>query len=351
MKKLIIPDSKLITTTINSDVADFDFSYSQQIKDFLAEQMDININFLKDIRCAFFSNYVKTSDTFSMSLEPVGLRTSGGFRPLDNLLLICVDDFDIDERLLAIIHEAGHALSLNYLSVSIAEGCALNYERKWAQKNNKMDKFNLKYNSKSIEPYYYSLKLFDMIRESVFENNNEDIQRCTRAGAHDEFTNKIDNYLNFIGCNITVKELLFLIDVAFYNRIDKQMLRVFKEKPPFFYKMFDELHNDILPVIFNRNSSKEQINDINNRLIKYKELIILSFNMLQSLKDSMSYIEFSIFIRLYQKNLAKQFKKLDIKAYFQDSFSEESTIKDSIINAFDDTSNMYNLSFQNKIRY
>lgn len=104
MKKMIIPDSKLVVTTINSDLTDFDLSYSEQIKDFLAEQIDIDINLLKDLKCAFFTNYIKISDTLFMSPEPFQLRPAGIFRPSDNLLLISIDDFDVDERLLTIIH-------------------------------------------------------------------------------------------------------------------------------------------------------------------------------------------------------------------------------------------------------
>ena len=356
MKKLIIPDSKLITTTAYSDLADFDLSYSEQIKEFLAEQIDIDINLLKDLKCAFFTNYIKISDTFSKPSGPFQLKMAGAFRPSDNLLLISIDDyFNEDERMFAIVHEVGHSLSLIYLSVSIAEACAVSYERKWAQKNNKIDKFNSKYNPKSIETYYYSLKLLDMISESVFNNNSEEIQRCTKRGAHDDFTNKIDNYLNFIGCNITAKELLLLVDVAFYNRIDQYMSRSFKEKPPYFFRIFDELHHDILPVIFDKNSSKEQISNINNRLLKYKEIITLSFHLLESISNSSSYKDFSTFMRLYKQKLAKKFKELDVKEYFHGSLSDDelsSAIRNSIITAFEDTSNIYSqyqdLSSKNK---
>lgn len=355
MKKLIIPDPKSITSTINSDLADFDLSYSEQIKEFLAEQIDIDINLLKDLKCAFFTNYIKISDTFSISSGPFQLGAAGAFRPSDDLLLISIDDFDEDERLFTIVHETGHSLSLNYPSVSIAEACAMGYERKWAQKNNKMDKFNSKYNPKSIETYYYSLKLLDMIGESVFNNDSEEIQRYTKRGAHDDFTNKIDKYLNFIGCDITSRELLLLVDVAFYNRIDQYMSQSFKEKPPYFFRIFDELHNDILPVIFDRNSSRDQIGDINNRLTKYKEIIALSFQMLEGIGDSSPYKDFFTFMRLYQEKLAKKFKELDVKEYFQGSLSDNelsSAIRDSIINAFGETSNIYpqyqNFSSQNK---
>lgn len=218
-----------------------------------------------------------------------------------------------------------------------------------------MDKFNLKYNSKSLEPYYYSLKLLDMITQAVFANNSEDVQRYTKKDVHNDFINKVDNYLNFTGCNITARELLFLVDLAFYNRIDQQMSRAFKEKPPYFYKIFDELHGNILPIIFDINSSREQINYINNCLIKYREVINLSFQMLGSLENSNSYKDFFTFMRIYQQKLAKRFKELDTKAYFEGPFSNNEllvVIRDSAIDVFEDTSTIYlqnqNFSSQNK---
>lgn len=107
-----------------------------------------------------FTNFNKISDNFAVSPGPFQRFVGGVFRISDNMLLISIDNPNNSENQLTIVHETGHYLSLSYLSVSVAEGCAVSYERKFAQKNNKMDEFNKKYNSKSIETYYYSLVFF-----------------------------------------------------------------------------------------------------------------------------------------------------------------------------------------------
>ena len=187
-----------------------------------------------------------------------------------------------------------------------------------------------------------------MMSDSVFENK-EEIQKYTKRGSGEDFLNKIDNYLNSIGCNITASELFFLIDVIFFYRLDQEMSNAFLQKPPYFYQVFDELYKIIIPIIFAKNKTLEQMSNINNRLAIYKKIIALSMQMLDDIKNSTSYENFSTFKNLYQQNFAKLLKKLDTAEYFEGKISFESLdikIKDSTIKAFTETTDMHSLNQQ-----
>ncbi len=340
MKNFVFPNPKNITTTIDSDLSEFDLSYSESIKEFISDEMNIDFNLLKNLKCAFFTNYKKINNS-DIAIGPLSsILPIGVLRPSENLLLISIDA-NLEGKLSTIVHEAGHFLSLKYISVSIAEACALRYERKWFEENNIIDEFNRKYNEHFIEEYYYSLKLLDMISSSVFNNKNEEFEKYIKHGFDNEFNNKIEDYLISKRCVLSSLELFFLIDVLLYNRNDKYLSRAFEEKPPYFYRIFNELHNDILPVIFDIKSTREDICIVNNKLVKYKDNIELIFQFLEQIRNNYSYEKYNAFKILYKKNLAKEFKELDKLDYFGEISGEElkSAIKDNIIIAFNETYN------------
>ena len=175
MKKLSLPDSHTIKTTIDNDISEFDLSYSNEIKEFLAEQMDIDVNDFKELTCAYFTNIKQTN---GFIIKDVGSpKIAGCFKPINNLLLVSIDCTDIEYSARTIIHEAAHFLCLNN-SVSLAEACALIHEKKWAKKNNKLDEFNRDYYF--VETYMKSFILLNMIKESVFNNDDLEFKKYTK---------------------------------------------------------------------------------------------------------------------------------------------------------------------------
>ena len=339
MKKLILPDLDSVTATIYSDASEFDLSYSDNIKEFIAEEMDIDISLLKKLDCAYFTYYKKVSNFSEMS-DFTTTDIGGVFLSDSNLLLIPIDNFDLEKVKRILIHEVGHFLSLSNFSISISEACALLYERKWAQKTGRMDEFNANY--KRIETYGVSLKLLDMINECAFDNDKLEIENSIKRGNDEVFSNRLDKFLQSKGCILTSKQLFFLIDILFHIRNNKEMVRCFKEKPSYFYSAFDEFHYYILPILFNKRTSPKQISDVNMRLMKYKSISDLSFEILDDIKNSHSESYYISFIKLYQQHLARQLHQCDEKEYFYGRPPMEqisSLIKDSVIHSFQETSN------------
>lgn len=314
MNKIDIPNYQKITTSLTSPISDFDLSYEEQLKELISQEMGLAKEKLKDLRCAYFTNNVKPSEELAIQNNSFQYSAKGGFRPKDNLLLLSIDNLDIERDFPTIIHEVGHFLSLANSSTVIMEGCALFYEEKWCQNNNRLEEFKQKYIG--IESYQKSLYLLKLIKNSVFKNNEVLFKESISKGHDEQFKNIVDSYLERIECTFSAEELFFLLDVAFHNRNNRELINCFKEDPPYYFHIFDVLFQETLPMIFREEIIREDISKANSILEEYKSLINSSFQELKRVIINSADIDKQLLIRNYQVLLAKELHKIDEKEYW-----------------------------------
>jgi len=268
--KLHIPNSQTVKANIGSKFSEFDLSYSDEIKTYLANEMSVSIDELSHLNCAWFTDTARdSSDVIRSALSKS--KTLGLFLEEHNLLILLADERFIEQITGVGVHEVGHFLTLAHASTSIAEGCAMTYERDWHTQKGTIDEFNKR--CESNDSYSSCLKLLDAIKNTVFDGNEDEFRNAIKRGNDEAFHDKIDAYLTAKGCTFNAKELLLLADVAFYSRINFNSWGFEKREMAYFDWTFNRLHQKVFPVIFNNNSAPQEMDRANKILSSYSKIV------------------------------------------------------------------------------
>lgn len=310
--------------------------YTDDIRQLLSNEMDLNQDILKDkdihelhyvhrsgesfsslwldfLKIGFFSAKDEEFINYQVGDTKFKYYNVGGYKSGLDLLLICIDDYDLKKQLPFLIHEVGRYLSLYGVCDVISEACGLRYERKWYIKNNNLDIFNKKYPEMSFNRT--SLSLLDMIKKSVFYDIDDVLDDYIELGSEQMFFDKINKYLQSKEIIYNAYDLFELCDLMYYYQMNSTS---FDNKEGFYSNLYNNLHQYILPTIFNDNVSKNNIMEVNTLLDKYMYVIKVSNRLLEYFKTNYCEYDYLAIKRMFKQFLAEELRYLNNDWSIQD---------------------------------